>query len=78
MLDYFVALHGRALSFHAVLEMAHLTRKIFHHPNHNAIPYLDNLNFLIQYPLVNGPSLFNTAPYYPFFIFYSYTLLLLL
>ena len=78
MIQYFVVLYVYSPCFHAALKMARLTRKIFHHQNHIAIPYLDNLNFLIQYPLANGSSLYNTTPYYPFFIFYSYSLLLLL
>ena len=55
--------------------MARLTMKIFHHQNHIAIPYLDNLNLTIQYPIAYDSNLIRTTPYYPFI--YSYILILL-
>lgn len=49
--------------------------KIFHRQNHTGVPYLDNLNLIIQYPFGDDFNLIRTTPYYPFI--YSYILLLL-
>ena len=49
--------------------------KIFHRQNRTGVPYLDNLNLIIQYPFADDSNLIRTTPYYPFI--YSYILLLL-
>jgi hypothetical protein len=56
--------------------MVHPIMIIFHRQNHTRVPYLDNLNLIIQYPLGDYLDPIRTNPYYPFI--YSYILLLLI